>query len=368
MKKKIIFTIGTRPEAIKIAPIINSFKNENWTSISILLTAQHRSLLDQIVSYFKIQPDIDLNIMQKNQSLASLSSKLFSKIDLVLKKESPDLVIAQGDTTTVMIVAMCCFYNQIKFAHVEAGLRTGNLKNPFPEEFNRIVASKIASLHFAPTETSKHNLLKEGVNPKSIFVTGNTVIDALFIKPSKKINLISYKLDSKKRLILVTCHRRENFDKSFKDVCKALIKLAKTNQNIQIIFPVHPNPNIKKPAYKLLSKIQGITLCDPLDYPVFIELMKRSYLIITDSGGVQEEAPALGKPVLVIRDETERPEAVLMGVVKIIGTEYKNIVKETQLLLDDQKIYKKMARGASPYGDGKASQRIVKITKKFLNA
>lgn len=366
MRHKILCVVGTRPEAIKMAPVILELKKQPWADTRVLATAQHREMLDQVLNFFGIKPDIDLNIMRPNQTLTALTARLLIEIDEVLLSEKPNVVLVQGDTTTVMTVALACFYNRIPIGHVEAGLRTWDMQNPFPEEVNRVIAGCLAKWHFAPTDASRKNLLREGVIDKDITVTGNTVIDALMMTASKDVDL-GVKLDDSKLLILVTSHRRENFGKPFRNICRALRTLAERNKNIEILFPVHPNPNIKNIANEMLNGCNNVILCDPLEYAPFISAMKRAYLIISDSGGVQEEAPALGKPVLVLRDETERPEAVEMGVVKLVGSSYERIIDEVQLLLDDLTVYRSMARGASPYGDGKASQRIVDKLKEFFH-
>ncbi len=363
--KRCLCVVGTRPEAIKMAPVILALKNEPWANVRVLATAQHRHMLDQVMSFFDIEPDIDLNIMRPNQALTTLTARLLLKLDDVLKTEKPDVVLAQGDTTTVMAVALACFYHRIPFGHVEAGLRTWNMQNPFPEEANRVIAGRLARWHFAPTENARQNLLREGVSDADIIVTGNTVIDALLMTASKELD-IGIELDDAKRLILVTSHRRENFGEPFRNICRALNTLAERNSDIQILYPVHPNPNVKDVAHEMLGGSDNIILCGPLDYAPFIAAMKRAYLIISDSGGVQEEAPALSKPVLVLRDETERPEAVEMGVVKLVGPDYKRIIKETQLLLDDGVAYQTMARGVSPYGDGKGAGRIVSALREYF--
>jgi UDP-N-acetylglucosamine 2-epimerase (non-hydrolysing) len=360
--KSVLCVIGTRPEAIKMAPVILKLKSQQWANVRVLATAQHRHMLDQVLNFFNIQPDIDLDIMRPNQALTTLTSRLLLNIDNVLLAEKPDVVVVQGDTTTVMAVALACFYHRIPIGHVEAGLRTWNIQMPFPEEANRVIVSKLAHWHFAPTERSKQNLLRDGVSEKNIFITGNTVIDALLIATSKESN-INIELDERKRLILVTSHRRENFGEPFQNICAALRALAENNSDIQILFPVHPNPNIKDIAYKMLGNIKSIIMCDPLEYAQFVWAMKKAYLIISDSGGVQEEGPALGKPVLVLREKTERPEAIEMGVVKLIGTDQYRIIEESQRLLDDCTVYKSMARGGSPYGDGHSAERIEKVLR-----
>ena len=357
---KIINVIGTRPEAIKMAPVILALKKNTAFEVRVLATAQHRHLLDQVMKVFDITPDIDLDIMRPNQALATLTSRLLLDLDEVLLAEKPDAVIAQGDTTTVMTVALACFYHKIPFGHVEAGLRTWDMQNPFPEEMNRVIAGRLAKWHFAPTESSRQNLLREGVSDTDIVVTGNTVIDALLSVADRAMEL-PVELDPTKLLILVTAHRRENFGEPFERVCRALLTLLEQNQDIQVLYPVHPNPNVRDTAHRLLGSHPRVVLCDPLDYLPFVAAMKRAYLILSDSGGVQEEAPALGKPVLVLRHETERPEAVEEGVVKLVGTDYVAIVSEAQRLLDDESAYRAMARGVSPYGDGHAAERIVKV-------
>lgn len=341
-----------------MAPIIVAMRAESWADVRVLATAQHREMLDQVLNFFDVEPDIDLDVMRPNQGLASLTARLLLDLDEVLKAAKPDVVLAQGDTTTVMTVALSCFYHKIPFGHVEAGLRTWNMGNPFPEEMNRVVASRLARWHFAPTESSRRNLLKEGVDHRNIIVTGNSVIDAL-LSVAKREPDLPVRVDPEKRLILVTAHRRENFGEPFKEICRAILTLVECNPTIQVLYPVHPNPNVREVAYQLLGKHPRIILCEPLDYVPFVAAMKRSYLILSDSGGVQEEAPALGKPVLVLRHETERPEAVEEGVVKLVGPVYANIVEETQRLLDNTESYRAMARGVSPYGDGQAAARIV---------
>jgi UDP-N-acetylglucosamine 2-epimerase (non-hydrolysing) len=365
MKRKILCVVGTRPEAIKMAPVILALKQESWANVRVLATAQHRHLLDQVMAFFAIVPDVDLDIMQPNQALTTLTARLLLELDKVLLGEKPDVVLAQGDTTTVMTVALACFYHRIPFGHVEAGLRTWDMQNPFPEEANRVIAGRLARWHFAPTESSRQNLLREGVLDGDISITGNTVIDALLMAAEKEL-VLDITLDASKRLVLVTSHRRENFGDPFRNICRALKALADRNADIQILYPVHPNPNVKDVAHKILGECSNIILCEPLDYAPFIAAMKRAYLIVSDSGGVQEEAPALGKPVLVLRDETERPEAVEMGVVKLVGSSYERIVVEAQRLLDDSAAYREMARGVSPYGDGKASEKIVKVLREHF--
>ncbi|RZT41342.1 non-hydrolyzing UDP-N-acetylglucosamine 2-epimerase [Cupriavidus agavae] len=365
MSKKIICVVGTRPEAIKMAPLINALKREPWVDCRVLATAQHRHMLDQVLGLFGIQPDIDLNIMRPNQSLVELTSRLLVEVDAVLEAERPDAVIAQGDTTTVMTVALACFYRRIPFGHVEAGLRTWDMQNPFPEEMNRVIAGRIAAWHFAPTASSRDNLLREGVRDEEIVQTGNTVIDALLDVVQRCDHMMPAVGDGK-RLVLVTSHRRENFGAPFEEVCRAIRHLVETNEDIEVLYPVHPNPNVRDTAHRMLGGMPRVTLTEPLDYLPFVAAMKRAYLILSDSGGVQEEAPALGKPVLVLRRETERPEAVDAGVVKLVGPDFDRIVAEAQRLLDDEAAYREMARGVSPYGDGHASERIVDVLRRHF--
>lgn len=365
MSKKILCVVGTRPEAIKMAPVILALKNERWANVRVLATAQHRHMLDQVLSFFSIEPDIDLDIMRPNQALTTLTARLLLDLDDVLQAEKPDVVLVQGDTTTVMTAALACFYHRIPVGHVEAGLRTWDMQNPFPEEANRVITGRLARWHFAPTESSRQNLLREGISDKDIVVTGNTVIDALLMTAAKDLDL-GIELDPAKRLVLITSHRRENFGEPFRNICRALHALAARNLDVQFLYPVHPNPNVKDVAHEVLGGCPNIHLCAPLDYAPFVAAMKRSYLIISDSGGVQEEAPALGKPVLVLREETERPEAVEMGVVKLVGPNYQRIVTQAQRLLDDPAAYAEMARGISPYGDGNAAGRIVNVLREHF--
>jgi UDP-N-acetylglucosamine 2-epimerase (non-hydrolysing) len=355
--KKILCVVGTRPEAIKMAPVIKALDREPWAKVIVLATAQHRQMLDQVLRVFGIEPDIDLDIMRPNQALTTLTARLLLDLDDVLASQQPDIVLAQGDTTTVMTVALACFYHRIPFGHVEAGLRTGDMYNPFPEEMNRVVAGRMARWHFAPTESARRNLLREGIPERLVFLTGNTVIDALLEVAGRHPD-VGVELDSSKRLILVTAHRRENFGEPFEEICRAIRELADRNEDVQVLYPVHPNPNVESVAYQVLGDHPRIVLCPPLDYVPFVGAMLRSYLILSDSGGVQEEAPALAKPVLVLRRETERPEAVTEGVVKLVGPDAGRIISESQRLLDDPEAYHAMARGVSPYGDGKAAGRI----------
>ncbi|QNQ41351.1 UDP-N-acetylglucosamine 2-epimerase (non-hydrolyzing) [Brucella intermedia] len=363
---RILAVVGTRPEAIKMAPVILGLQEQPWVEVRVLATAQHRQMLDQVLRFFGITPDVDLNIMRPNQALTTLTARLLLELDQVLLDEKPDVVLVQGDTTTVMAVAMACFYHRIPVGHIEAGLRTWDIQNPFPEEANRVIAGKLATWHFAPTEGSRQNLLKDGIPDEKIIVTGNTVIDALYMSAKRELS-IGIPLDDTKRMVLITSHRRENFGAPFREICRALRKLAEDNRDVQFLYPVHPNPNVKDVAHEFLSSFENVILCDPLDYAPFVAAMKRAYLIVTDSGGVQEEAPALGKPVIVLRDETERPEAVADGVVKLVGPNYDRIVKEVQCLIDDDASYARMTRGVSPYGDGFATERIVTELRKYFS-
>lgn len=350
-----------------MAPVILALKKYPDIECRVLATAQHRTLLDRVLRIFEIEPDIDLDIMRTNQALTTLTARLLLDLDDVLQAEKPDVVLAQGDTTTVMTVALACFYHKIPFGHVEAGLRTGDMANPFPEEMNRVVVGRLTKWHFAPTASARRNLLNEGIADSDIFMTGNTVIDALLSVSKREIPL-PFKLDVSKRLILMTAHRRENFGKPFKEICRAVLSLVERNQDVEVVYPVHPNPNVHNVAHQMLGNHPRIILCDPLDYLPFVALMKHAYLILSDSGGVQEEAPTLGKPVLLLRRETERPEAVEEGVVQLVGPDFDQIVSTVQLLLDDKAAYKQMARGVSPYGDGKAADRITAVLKNYFSA
>ena len=373
--KKILFVFGTRPEAIKMAPVIKAFKDEKIFDTKVCVTGQHRQMLDQVLDLFDIKPDYDLNIMELGQDLFDITANVLSGMKNILSEYSPDLVLVHGDTSTTSATAISAFYQKIKVGHVEAGLRTGNIYSPWPEEVNRQISGVIANYHFAPTLTSMENLLKENKNKENILVTGNTVIDALFLvldkieKDAKLKNTIlksisdQYKFNSDKKIILVTGHRRENFGEGFTNICKALKKIADDNHDVDIVYPVHLNPNVQKPVKNILSNSKNIYLINPLSYENFIYLMSKSYFIITDSGGVQEEAPSLGKPVLVLRNTTERPEALEAGTVKLVGTNFEAIVNESQKFLDDEKEYKKMSKAHNPYGDGSASKRIVNFFK-----
>jgi len=362
-RRRIACVIGTRPEAIKMAPVIQRLRREPWCDCLVILSAQHRELADQVLELFGIRPDDDLAVMRANQTLAGLTSRLIERFDEALARLRPDALLAQGDTTTSMVAALCSFYQRVPFGHVEAGLRTGKLYGPFPEEMNRLVAARVARWHFAPTDEARRNLLREGIAPESVLVTGNTVIDALLDVAAR---CSEPPLPRGLRLVLVTAHRRENFGAPFENVCRAIRHLADTRPDVQFLYPVHPNPNVKDFALRTLGSHPRIHLTEPLDYCAFVAAMKHAHFILTDSGGVQEEAPALGKPVLVLRQETERPEAVAAGVVRLVGTDFERIVAESTRLLDDSAHYASMAHGVSPYGDGRAAQRIVAALKKDL--
>ncbi|MEK8085815.1 UDP-N-acetylglucosamine 2-epimerase (non-hydrolyzing) [Aquabacterium sp. A3] len=367
---KVMVVFGTRPEAIKMAPLVKRLQATPGIETRVCVTAQHRQMLDQVLRLFEIEPDHDLDIMKPGQDLYDVTTNILLGLKPVLQAEQPDWVLVHGDTTTTLATSLAAFYARIQVAHVEAGLRTGNKLAPFPEEINRKVTGAVADLHFAPTEAAQRNLLKEGVPPATIHVTGNTVIDALLEvvsrlkeQPALRSELdarFSF-LDAAKRLILVTGHRRENFGDGFQNICLALADLAERHPDIEVLYPVHLNPNVRQPVNDILASrgLSNVHLIDPVDYLPFVYLMDRAYLIITDSGGVQEEAPSLGKPVLVMRETTERPEAVDAGTVKLVGTDRAVIVQECERLLTDSGAYTTMAKAHNPYGDGQAVGRIV---------
>ncbi len=369
MKKKNLIVFGTRPEAIKMSPLVKAFlKYPNKFETKVCITAQHREMLDQVLDFFEITPDYDLDLMKPDQNLYTLTSDIITNLKPILEEFNPDYVYVHGDTTTTMATSIAAFYSGAKVCHVEAGLRTFNKRSPFPEEINRSIAGRISDYHFSPTSTSKQNLMNENISETEVLVTGNTVIDALEFS-AKKVTSSSFKnkeietlkeiVKDNKKLILVTGHRRENHGQGFINICSALKQIASNNPDVQIIYPVHLNPNVQKPVYKLLEGIDNVQLIAPLSYPSFVWLMEKSYLIITDSGGVQEEAPSLGKPVLVMRDTTERPEAVDAGTVVLVGTDKNKIIEEAERLLTDTIAYDNMSRLHNPYGDGKACNRIV---------
>jgi UDP-N-acetylglucosamine 2-epimerase (non-hydrolysing) len=359
--KHILAVFGTRPEAIKMAPVVNALKKLGTVQVSVCVTAQHRQMLDQVLDLFGIVPDIDLNLMQPKQDLSDITSRVILGLRDVFAKQSYDMVLVHGDTTTTFGAALAAYYAKIPVGHVEAGLRTGDKYAPWPEEMNRKLVGAMADVHFAPTETARANLLREGIADSAIHVTGNTVIDALLETAAKSDSAApQFTLDATKKLILVTGHRRENFGAGFENICNALLRLA-VRDDVQIVYPVHLNPNVQEPVNRLLGNHPSIHLIAPQDYLPFVALMKRSHLILTDSGGIQEEAPSLGKPVLVMRDVTERPEAVEAGTVRLVGADDDRIVAAATTLLDDENAYAAMAKAANPYGDGKAAARIAKV-------
>lgn len=361
-RKRIFVIIGTRPEAIKMAPVVKEIqKHSDELKLIICSTGQHREMLEPMFSLFEIEPDIDLDLMLHNQTLTALISSAIVTLTRTLEEFLPHLVLVQGDTTTAMVGGLSAFYLKIPVGHIEAGLRTGNRYNPFPEETNRRLISVLATYHFAPTETAMNALLREGISPQHILLTGNTVVDALFMVLQREDEFdlgFSAHLD---KLIVVTAHRRENFGKPLENICLALKEIVRRNPDVEIVYPVHLNPNVREPVYRILANEARINLISPLAYEKFVYLMNKSYLILTDSGGVQEEAPTLGKPVLVLRNQTERPEAVEAGIVKIVGTDTQNIVNEVERLLNNQCEYDRMSQAISPYGDGHASERIIRV-------
>lgn len=375
-KLKVLSVFGTRPEAVKMAPIVRHLKDIADIEARVCVTAQHRQMLDQVLELFQIKPDYDLDLMRDNQSLAQLSASIFTHLDPILGEFKPDWVLAVGDTTTVVTTSLLAFYRRIKFGHVEAGLRTHNKWHPFPEEINRRLATTTADLHFAPTEWSRQNLLRESVPDEAIIVTGNPVIDALTYvakqdEPQEIRDLVERLGVQRpatggpeaKRLILVTAHRRENFGEPIENICQAIEELA-ARQDVEIVYPVHLNPNVQEPVNRILKNIAHVTLLPPLDYLPLVHLMKQADLILTDSGGIQEESPTFGIPVLVLRETTERPEGIQAGTLKLVGTEISNIVQEATRLLDDPAAHAEMARAANPFGDGHAAERIVAALRK----
>ncbi len=376
---KVLLVFGTRPEAIKMAPLVHAFRRSRIFDPFVCVTGQHREMLDQVLNMFDIHPDFDLNVMRPGQDLIDVTSDVLIGIKSVISSNHPELILVHGDTTTAMTSALAGFYSGISVGHVEAGLRTFNIHSPYPEEFNRQFISRVADLHFAPTEKSRRNLLNEGVNSSVVTVTGNTVIDALFwaisrietnddIKNSilKKLNKV-LKFDYQfSKFILITGHRRENFGAGFQNICTSIAELAKKYKNIHFVYPVHLNPKVRNVVFEQLSSIDNIHLIDPLEYEPFIYLLKHCYFVLTDSGGIQEEAPSLGKPVLVMRSLTERPEGVESGNIKLIGTDVIKIVFEVSLLLDSQADYQQMACAENPYGDGKASDKILSAIQKHF--
>lgn len=374
-KVKIAIIFGTRPEAVKMAPVIAALKKRPQVELEVCVTAQHRRMLDETLATFDIVPDTDLDLMRPGQTLAQLTSRAVVALDEYLGRKKPDIILVQGDTTTVLCGALSAFYHKIRIGHVEAGLRTYHRYSPFPEEMNRVLTSHLADWHFAPTETARQCLLKEGIEEARIFVTGNTVIDALYqirkkvkdrpLNEMPELQGLSAKFQfPDTKIILVTGHRRESFGEGFRQICLGIKRIAQGHPEVQVIYPVHLNPNVQEPVRQILGDLGNVHLIEPLSYLPFVKLMDAAYIILTDSGGIQEEAPALGKPVLVMREVTERPEAVAAGVVKLVGPDAERIYNEAGKLLSDEAEYKKMARGISPYGDGRAAERIVDILLK----
>jgi len=372
---RIAVVFGTRPEAIKMAPVIRRLKESVLFDVQVCVTGQHREMLDQVLRLFRIVPDHDLAIMRANQDLGDVTAGVMDGVRSFIRDRHPDRLLVQGDTTTTFAAAMAAFYDRIPTGHIEAGLRTGDMAAPWPEEGNRRLTSVLADVHFAPTRHAAENLLREGVDPAAVHVTGNTVIDALLqvsqqieddTKIRRKLDEDFSFIDGSKRLVLVTGHRRENFGAAFENVCRALRAITMRNEDIEVIYPVHLNPNVQLPVHAILSGIPRVHLISPVDYLPFVYLMKRSHLIITDSGGVQEEAPSLGKPVLVTRDVTERPEAVEAGTVRLVGTDEARVTAEVELLLHDEGEYIRVSRASNPYGDGNAANRIIRILSKDL--
>lgn len=369
---KVLTVFGTRPEAIKMAPLVHALAKDPYFEARVCVTAQHREMLDQVLHLFSIVPDYDLNIMKPGQGLTEITCRILEGLKPVLESFRPDVVLVHGDTTTTMAASLAAFYQRIPVGHVEAGLRTGDLYSPWPEEANRTLTGRLATFHFAPTETSRQNLLRENIAKKHIFVTGNTVVDALIsvrdrVMADDKLRgslAAQYPfLDSSKKLILVTGHRRESFGAGFEQICKALADIAAQNQDVQIVYPVHMNPNVLEPVKRILGHVDNVILIEPQEYLPFVWLMNHAWLILTDSGGIQEEAPSLGKPVLVMRDTTERPEAVSAGTVRLVGTNSERIVHEVMNLLHNEDEYQAMSRAHNPYGDGQACERILHALK-----
>jgi len=368
--KKVLTVFGTRPEAIKMSPLVRELENDPRFEVQVCVTAQHREMLDQVLNIFNIKPNYDLDIMRNNQNLFDITALIITGLMKVYDEFKPDYILVHGDTSTTFAASLAAYYKKIAICHIEAGLRSGNLYSPWPEEANRKLTGVLAKYHFAPTKDSATNLLNENIDNETIFITGNTVIDALFL--AKKIissdisikNSFMHKfqfLDTNKKMILVTGHRRENFGTGFKNICEAIKKVAELNPEIQIVYPVHLNPNVQDPVNRILSSINNVYLIDPCEYLEFVYLMDNSYLILTDSGGIQEEAPSIGKPVLLMRENTERPEGIASGAVKLVGTDVKKIVDSVNILLNNYDVYKKMSSSINPYGDGNASKRICNI-------
>ncbi|KZN68465.1 non-hydrolyzing UDP-N-acetylglucosamine 2-epimerase [Pseudoalteromonas luteoviolacea] len=367
---KVLTVFGTRPEAIKMAPLVHALSDDSRFEAKVCVTAQHREMLDQVLELFKIKPDYDLDLMKAGQTLPEITGRILKELTPVLKEFKPDVVLVHGDTATTFAASLAAYYEQIAVGHVEAGLRTNNIYSPWPEEANRKLTGALTKFHFAPTDTSKENLLKENFSSDDIFVTGNTVIDALLHIKNKvesdtelneSLGANFPMLDESKKLILVTGHRRESFGGGFERICEALAKTAKAHPDTQVLYPVHLNPNVQEPVNRILKDVDNVHLIEPQQYLPFVYLMNRAHIILTDSGGIQEEAPSLGKPVLVMRETTERPEAVVAGTVKLVGTDVDKITTSLKELLEDDEAYKQMSRAHNPYGDGKASERICDI-------
>lgn len=369
-RKKILICFGTRPEAIKLAPVVKEFKKRDGFDVRICVTSQHREMLDQVLEIFEISPDYDLDLMMPGQSLESLTAKVIESMATVLEKEKPDYIVVQGDTTTTFAAALAAFYKRVSVVHVEAGLRTYQKFSPFPEELNRQMTTRLTDWHFAPTERAREALLKENVPSDQVFTVGNTVIDALFtiVKRARALDMKYRKqfvtIDFKKRLLLITGHRRENFGQGFENVCNAIKIISKANPDLEIVYPVHLNPHVQGPVKEILSGLSNVHLIPPQDYLIFLWLLDQSFIVLTDSGGVQEEAPSLGKPVLVTRDTTERGEAIDAGVAHLVGTSQDRIVHWVQRLLDEDALYQKMSRAQNPYGDGKSAERIADVLER----
>lgn len=372
-KYKVMAVFGTRPEAIKMAPVVKALDSEELVDCRVVVTAQHREMLDQVVNLFGIEPHYDLDLMKHGQSLAELTSGVMEGINTILSKEKPQIILVQGDTTTTFATALAAFYNKIPIGHVEAGLRTGEKYSPWPEEINRRLTSGLADLHFAPTGISRENLLREGIKPENIYVTGNTVIDALLSTVKNEYSFANQELagildkNKGKRLILMTTHRRENWGEPMHHIYRALATVLREYSDTYVIFPMHKNPTVRKIVAEVLGDNEQVNLVEPLDYEPFVNLLAKSDLILTDSGGIQEEAPSLGKPVLCVRDTTERPEAVDAGTVLLVGTSYERVLANLKRLLTDHKEYERMSKAVNPYGDGAASRRIAEIVVKYLN-
>lgn len=362
---KIMAVFGTRPEAIKMAPLVKALKREKEFATLVAVTAQHREMLDQVLSLFQIRPDFDLNLMRHRQTLTRVTAGVLEGMGTILEKERPDLVLVHGDTTTTFAAALAAFYRQIPVGHVEAGLRTGNKYSPYPEEMNRHLTGALADLHFAPTATARENLLRENVDPAHIYVTGNTVIDALLatVEQDYRFPANLARVDFSKRVLLVTAHRRENWGSPMERIFAAVRSLVERFPDVELVFPVHKNPTVRQLAYRILGEVARVHLIEPLDYQPFVNLMNRCYLVLTDSGGMQEEAPSLGKPVLVLRDTTERPEAVAAGTVRLVGTDPQKIIDAATQLLQNSAAYREMANAVNPYGDGLASRRIIQAVR-----